>query len=440
MTTVETIKLLLKDKPIAYRPALRNLAGSIGATLMLCQAIYWQDRVPRDDGWWWKTAKEWERETGLTASDQRRARSKLRGTPFWHEQLKGVPARMWFRLDMDDLVAVLQNGLPPLSATEIVERYSWELAKLSQVGLMRAKRLGIDAVYVDYSEVVLRDEAVCGICGNIITRGPGQLDDSLHFHHAPPLSNGGQHVIGNIVCAHAACNLRYGNNAEASSFLRQEELERLGWKNLSSQRGAAIPESTSEITTSSADAESEPPLAGNSAVTEHRKNVAFIEEMEHTQADLVASSEQRPERSTEELMVGVERASLSAQAKAVEARWVAWGADSSELKPRQGVRKDEIQQVGYLLSSEFGLDPLWSSKSAVKHWITSCAELWLTAKADLGVIKQAARKLRGDGLVMSGPWSLLNNVRARVAERETARPQAEQQTQWRDVRWDDEVV
>jgi len=95
----------LLDRPIAFHRALVPVVGGVLPALMLSQAIYWTKRT--SDGWFWKTQGEWEAETGMGRREQETARARLRGTLFWKEELRGIPARMFFFIDMDLLMAAL---------------------------------------------------------------------------------------------------------------------------------------------------------------------------------------------------------------------------------------------------------------------------------------------------------------------------------------------
>jgi hypothetical protein len=114
--------LAVLDRPIAFHRPFVKLAGSVTAALMLSQALYWQKRTPDQDGWFYKTQAEWEDETGLTRSEQETARKRLAqitsitGAPIWQEDRRGVPAKMFFRLDIDALADCLQSSLQETSA------------------------------------------------------------------------------------------------------------------------------------------------------------------------------------------------------------------------------------------------------------------------------------------------------------------------------------
>jgi hypothetical protein len=70
---------------------------------MLSQAVYWSKRTSDDEGWFWKTADEWEDETGMSYEEQKSARDRLRKTSFWEEDRRGIPCKLYYRVDLDAL-------------------------------------------------------------------------------------------------------------------------------------------------------------------------------------------------------------------------------------------------------------------------------------------------------------------------------------------------
>lgn len=106
------IKVL--DRPIAFHRFLVEPCGSITAALMLSQAIYWTNRTAQErNGWFWKTAEEWQEETGLTRREQENARALLKSRNLLEEKLVGVPARLHYR--------VVQTSLALLSKLDSTE-------------------------------------------------------------------------------------------------------------------------------------------------------------------------------------------------------------------------------------------------------------------------------------------------------------------------------
>lgn len=94
------------DKPIAFHRCFVTLTGSINAALMLSQAMYWQKRNKEGD-WWFQTREKWADETGMTRDEQETARKRLRECPFWQEELRGVPAKMYYKVDVGLLLRMV---------------------------------------------------------------------------------------------------------------------------------------------------------------------------------------------------------------------------------------------------------------------------------------------------------------------------------------------
>jgi len=100
---------VLFDRPIAYRPVLARVGGSVTAGIMLAQAIYWTPRGDDPEGWFYKTQQEWEHETALTRSEWINARKALRATGVLEERLRGVPATLHYRVDLARLTELLAD-------------------------------------------------------------------------------------------------------------------------------------------------------------------------------------------------------------------------------------------------------------------------------------------------------------------------------------------
>jgi len=96
----------LLDRPIAFHRCFVPIGGLVGA-VMLGQAIYWSKRTSNPDGWFYKTIGEWEEETGLTRFEQETAKRNLKG--ILEIERRGIPARLYFRIDWNMLEKTLNN-------------------------------------------------------------------------------------------------------------------------------------------------------------------------------------------------------------------------------------------------------------------------------------------------------------------------------------------
>ncbi len=107
--TITDLKKLL-DRPIAFHRPFVTITGSVNAALMLSQGMYWSSRTSDKDGWFYKTSSEWQEETGMTRREQDTARKYLKNTGFWEEDLRGIPATMYYRIDYEKLMGSMSKS------------------------------------------------------------------------------------------------------------------------------------------------------------------------------------------------------------------------------------------------------------------------------------------------------------------------------------------
>gem|GEM_PF-1272979 len=79
---------------------------------MLSQGFYWTRNwlleQPHTEGWFWKKQQDWQAEIGLSRKEQETARRVLRDLGFIQERKVGMPARLAFRLDLDQIAQAVQ--------------------------------------------------------------------------------------------------------------------------------------------------------------------------------------------------------------------------------------------------------------------------------------------------------------------------------------------
>ena len=104
-----SITLRLLDAPISFHRCLVEPCKGVAGALFMSQAIYWTNRTKHADGWFYKTAKEWHEETGLTDEIQATIRKKLGkdGLGIIEEKLQGLPAKLWYRVNIERLDELL---------------------------------------------------------------------------------------------------------------------------------------------------------------------------------------------------------------------------------------------------------------------------------------------------------------------------------------------
>jgi hypothetical protein len=86
---------------VAFHPNLKRVTGSITATLLLSQLIYWIDKT--DDGWIYKDSYDLEEETGLSVYEQQTARKALIAKGILEENYKRLDHKIAFRIKEDAL-------------------------------------------------------------------------------------------------------------------------------------------------------------------------------------------------------------------------------------------------------------------------------------------------------------------------------------------------
>jgi len=91
-------------RPIAYYPELKKVTGSTTSSILLCQLLYWSDRIKDSrDGWIFKDSLEIEDETGLTYYEQKTARNLLVSKGLIEEEYKRLDHRIGFRVNQENL-------------------------------------------------------------------------------------------------------------------------------------------------------------------------------------------------------------------------------------------------------------------------------------------------------------------------------------------------
>ena len=108
MPLIDVVKTMLQ-RPVAFQPILGRICGSATAGLMLSQAIYWSERTTEKDGWFYKTHNEWTEEICLSRDEQRTARKNLIRLGFWKEERRGMPNKLFYRIDFEILAQAIVN-------------------------------------------------------------------------------------------------------------------------------------------------------------------------------------------------------------------------------------------------------------------------------------------------------------------------------------------
>jgi hypothetical protein len=267
------IEIVVEDvlgSPIAFSRSLVRISKSVTAALMLSQALYWSKRTGEEcNGWFYKSQDEWEDETGMGRREQENARKALRGIGVLFEERRGVPARLWFKVDkvrIAELLGFQAAAVDPEKYLAMVGFMRNDLNKLSEDALQAAKSSVLEgeckgATYVSYADIFIRDKGICNVCGKLVTRPPGHKTGCLRFEYVTPLKEGGYHRTDNIRVAHAYCKASPASMAESANQERQFHPDMPGAK----RQSPIDTENTTKITTG--DRHSPPTTAGAPPLT-----------------------------------------------------------------------------------------------------------------------------------------------------------------------------
>lgn len=77
-------------------------------------------------------------------------------------------------------------------------------AKRKMYKAIRRAREGVRSEPIDYDLIYERDNGICYLCGEPLTR------EEMHGDHVVSLKNGGTHTMDNIRATHGSCNQRKG--------------------------------------------------------------------------------------------------------------------------------------------------------------------------------------------------------------------------------------
>lgn len=91
-------------RQVAFYPSLSNFFDSVKVALLVCQLGYWQNKQRDPTGFIYKTRKNLQHETGLTRAEQETARRFLKRKGYLEEKRKGIPARMFYRVNWEKLM------------------------------------------------------------------------------------------------------------------------------------------------------------------------------------------------------------------------------------------------------------------------------------------------------------------------------------------------
>ncbi len=100
------------------------------AGVFLRQLVFRTGQSHLESGWLWKTEQEMFEETGLTRTQQRKARKILVTVGAVEEERRGVPRRMHYRVDFPKVRKLLDSGRSVLNQWKVGMKFDKETRKL----------------------------------------------------------------------------------------------------------------------------------------------------------------------------------------------------------------------------------------------------------------------------------------------------------------------
>lgn len=152
-------KLLVR--PIAFHRVFADIAGSVTAGLFLSQAFYWTGTVqgtPERDGWFYKTADEWTEETALSQREQESARRRLRDIGVLQEQRIGMPAKLWYKVDLERLAELVDGRI-----NLIREKRESRMAENANQDSTKTRSIHNRDYSIDYIQRTEIDKSISGV-------------------------------------------------------------------------------------------------------------------------------------------------------------------------------------------------------------------------------------------------------------------------------------
>lgn len=106
---VQKIIKALNQRPIAYYPIYRKLMGSVAGGVLLSQIMYRYGNLKKDQDEFDASDDELRNQTGLSEWELKTEKNKLRESGFVEINLRGVPAKTHYMVDIQKLAEKLSS-------------------------------------------------------------------------------------------------------------------------------------------------------------------------------------------------------------------------------------------------------------------------------------------------------------------------------------------
>jgi len=116
MTDKGSLRILkaFSKQPIAYQPIYAEITKSVTAGILLSQILYWWGK--KEEKEFYKTDQEFADELKLSFKELRAAKKKLREVGFVSTEVKGVPARTFYKVRVESVLDAISNKTPGQSS------------------------------------------------------------------------------------------------------------------------------------------------------------------------------------------------------------------------------------------------------------------------------------------------------------------------------------
>ena len=156
-------------RPVAYYARLNKITGSAIATLFLCQFLYWEGKQRDPDGWIYKTQSDIEEETGLSRREQESARKDLGALGFLEERRVGIPARLEYRPNLDEIDRQWAEFLQSKDSTALIQKREKSQRKIASFGKQKGSNPhGCQIVLLEQSRVLCSSNQGCPTRADIL--------------------------------------------------------------------------------------------------------------------------------------------------------------------------------------------------------------------------------------------------------------------------------
>jgi hypothetical protein len=102
---MSTLQRILGGGIQGYHPTVARAVGSVAAAIFAEHVSFWQEKS--NEGWAWRTQEQIEEATCLSRKVQERARRDLMDAGVLEQRLRGVPARLHYKIDYEALERVI---------------------------------------------------------------------------------------------------------------------------------------------------------------------------------------------------------------------------------------------------------------------------------------------------------------------------------------------